>query len=257
MSDGSQQTSAGDIFFSELIGTATLLLVGLSIVTLMFGTGSPIPLLLPNEGVRRAITGFLFGSTGALIALSPVGKVSGAHINPIVSMGFRLMGKLSLKMMLVYISAQLLGALVGVVPLLLWGTMASSIQFGATVPGEGYSTLMAFLGEAATTFTMISLLTIFLAYRKIRRFTPGLFPPLYSFMSWLEAPISGTSTNPARSFGPAVISGQWHSWWIFWIGPMVGTILALLACSALAKRIEVAKLYHFDTQHDRLLRKEQ
>jgi aquaporin Z len=135
--------------------------------------------------------------------------------------------------------------------------MASSIQFGATVPGEGYTTLVAFLGESATTFTMISLLTIFLAYRKIRRFTPALFPPLYSFMSWLEAPISGTSTNPARSFGPAVISGQWHGWWIYWIGPMFGTFIALLACSALAKRIEVAKLYHFDTQHDRLFRKQQ
>src|SRR5512140_2039440 len=99
------------IFIAELVGTAVLVLVGLSLVIGMFGVGSPIASLLPSEAVRRAITGFLFGTTGALIALSPVGKVSGAHINPVVSVGFRLMGKLNLKMTLVYVSAQLLGGI--------------------------------------------------------------------------------------------------------------------------------------------------
>ena len=58
---------------AELVGTAALVLVGLSLVILMFGEGSPIPGVLPSEGWRRLITGFLFGTTGALIALSPVG----------------------------------------------------------------------------------------------------------------------------------------------------------------------------------------
>jgi aquaporin Z len=156
----------------------------------------------------------------------------------------------------VYIAAQLLGATLGALPLLLWGDMGRSVVFGATAPGAGYGTFEALLGEVATTFAMISLLTIFLAYRKIRRFTPMIFPPLYSLMVWAESPLSGTSTNPARSFGPAVISGEWQGWWIYWIGPMAGTLLALLLFSFLANRIEVAKLYHFDTQHDRLFRKE-
>ncbi|HEY6363790.1 MAG TPA: aquaporin [Candidatus Binatia bacterium] len=79
------------LFSSELIGTAVLVLVGLSLVIVMFGAGSPLVPLLPNEGLRRLITGFLFGTTGALIALSPVGKESGAHINPVVTVGFWLM----------------------------------------------------------------------------------------------------------------------------------------------------------------------
>ena len=82
---------------AELVGTAVLVLVGLSLVILMFGEGSPIPSVLPSEGWRRLITGFLFGTTGALIALSPVGERSGAHINPIVTLAFRLMGKLDLR----------------------------------------------------------------------------------------------------------------------------------------------------------------
>ena len=245
------------IFFSELVGTALLVLGGLSLVIFMFGSGSPMARVLPSEGLRRLITGFLFGTTGALIAVSPVGKESGAHINPIVSLGFRLMGKLELKLTLVYIFAQLAGAIVGAWPLLLWGSMGRSVAFGATLPGEGFSITTVFLGEVVTTFAMVASLTMFLAFRKIRPFTPALFPPLYSVMVWAESPISGTSTNPARSLGPALISGQWQGWWIYWIGPLLGTLLALMAFSYLAKRIEVAKLYYFDSNRDRLFRRPQ
>ena len=79
---------------AELVGTALLILVGLSVVIVDFGQGSPVGHWLPNAGWRRLLTGFLFGSTGALIALSPLGKESGAHINPVVSLSFWLMGKL-------------------------------------------------------------------------------------------------------------------------------------------------------------------
>jgi aquaporin Z len=243
------------IFFSELIGTGLLVLIGLSLVIFMFGSGTPMAGIIPNEGVRSLITGFLFGTTGASIALSPVGKISGAHINPIVSLGFRIIGRISLKQTLVYIIAQLTGASIGCLPLLFWGEMGKSVAYGATLPGKGYSTMTVFLGETITTFTMISLLTIFLAYRKIRRFTPALFPPLYSIMVWAESPISGTSTNPARSFGPALISGQWDGWWIYWLSPVLGTFLALLVFSYFAKRIQEARLYHFDSEQDRLFRR--
>ena len=243
------------LFVSELVGTALLVLVGLSLVILMFGTGTPMARLIPSEGLRSLITGFLFGTTGASIALSPVGKVSGAHINPAVTLAFRLMGKLDLQTTLGYIVAQLIGAVVGSLPLLLWGTMGTSVAFGATLPGPGYPLSTVILGEVITTFTMVTLLAVFLSFRSIRPFTPAIFPPLYAIMVWAESPISGTSTNPARSFGPSVISGQWEGWWIYWIGPMAGMLLAVLACSFLAKRIEVAKLYYFDSDHDRLFRR--
>jgi aquaporin Z len=243
------------LFLSELIGTALLVLVGLSLVILMFGNGSPLARLIPDEGLRRLVTGFLFGTTGACIALSPVGKMSGAHINPAVTLAFRLMGKLDLQTTLGYVGAQLVGAVVGSLPLLLWGAMGRSVAFGATVPGAGTPLSTALLGEAITTFAMVALLAVFLGFRTIRPFTPGVFPPLYAIMVWAESEVSGTSTNPARSLGPSVISGQWQGWWIYWVGPMAGMLLAVLACSFLAKRIEVAKLYHFDSDRDRLLRR--
>jgi len=243
------------IFVAELVGTALLVLIGLSLVILMFGDASPMPGLVPGEGVRRAMTGFLFGTTGAAIALSALGRRSGAHINPIVTLAFLVMGKLDLRTSLGYVAAQLVGAVLGSLPLLAWGAMGRSVHFGATLPGPGYGVGRVLLGEVVTTFAMVTLLCLFLGFRQIRPFTPGLFPPLYALMVYLESPISGTSTNPARSLGPAIVSGQWDGWWIYWVGPVIGSLAACVACSALAKRITVAKLYHFDSDRDRLLRR--
>lgn len=254
-SDRSEPGALRRLFLSELAGTALLVLVGLSLVILMFGTGTPMARVIPSEGLRRLITGFLFGTTGATIALSPVGRVSGAHINPAVTLAFGLMGKLDLKTTLVYIGAQLVGAVAGSLPLLFWGAMGRSVAFGATLPGSDVTLSTAFLGEVITTFAMVALLAVFLGFRHLRPFTPALFPPLYAILVWAESPISGTSTNPARSLGPVVVSGEWQGWWIYWVGPLFGMILACLACSFLAKRIEVAKLYYFDSDRDRLLRR--
>jgi aquaporin Z len=73
-------------------------------------------------------------------------------------------------------------------------------------------------------------------------------------MVYLESPISGTSTNPARSLGPAIISNQWQGWWIYWVGPLIGVLIGITVFSFLAKRIEVAKVYHFESDRRRLFR---
>ena len=107
-------------------------------------------------------------------------------------------------------------------------------------------------GETITTFLLITGLCVFLGFRGLRPFTPALFPFLYAAMVYVEAPLSGTSTNPARSLGPAVLSGEWRGWWVYWVGPLAGTLAAVVACSFLAKRIAVAKLYHFDSDAHRV-----
>jgi len=172
-------------------------------------------------------------------------------------MVFWLFKKIEGRLAITYVLAQLTGAIIGCLPLLLWSSIGRSIDFGVTIPGAGYSTQIALLGEVITTFTMVSLLVIFIGFRRIRQFTPYMFPLLYAIMVPLEADISGISTNPARSLGPAVISGQWDGWWIYFIGPLAGALLASLACSMLAKRITIAKLYHFDSESegDALLRR--
>jgi aquaporin Z len=238
-------------FGAELIGTALLVGVGLSVVIFDLGQGSPLAWLLPEEGARRFITGFFFGSTGALITLSPLGKESGAHINPAVTLSFWLMGRMESRHAVGYVASQLAGAFIGAVPLLAWGAMGRSVTYGATVPGVAYGTTLALLGEVVTTFALVFGLFFFLRHRSLRAYTPALFPPLYAIMVWLEAPVSGTSTNPARSFGPAVISGQWSGWWVYALGPLLGALLgvAVYRLTPLSQlEIEVAKIFHFE--HD-------
>jgi aquaporin Z len=243
------------LFASEVIGTALLVLGGVSLVILMFGEGSPLPRVLANERARMALTAFLFGCVGTAIALSRVGKESGAHINPAVTVGFWMMRKLDARAAVGYVLAQVLGAALGALPLLAWGSIGRSVAFGATIPGQSYSTAAVVLGETVTTFALGATLCVFLAFRHLRDYTPFVIPFLYAVMVPLEAAISGTSTNPARTFGPALISGRWDGWWIYWVGPMLGMLAAIVVCSRLASRIEVAKLYHFESDRRRLFRR--
>src|SRR4030095_11953661 len=135
------------LFISEAIGTALLLFGGLNIVIFNWGEGSVIAKMIPSALARTILTGFMFGCVGCLVALSPVGKISGAHINPAVSIAFWLRGKMQTKTMIGYMVGQRRGAAVGCWPLLfIWGDQGRSIQYGITLPGSG-GVGRAFLSE--------------------------------------------------------------------------------------------------------------
>lgn len=236
------------LFWAEGLGTFLLVAVGCSLVIFNFGLGSPVAHLLPDPLIRRMLTGFLFGSTGALIALSWVGRESGAHINPVVTLAFWLLGKLKGRYLPGYVLAQLLGAALGGLPLLLWGGMGRSIQYAVTLPGAA-GPWVALLGETFCTFLLVAGLFFFVGQPRLRGYTPLLFPFLYALMVGLEAPLSGTSTNPARSLGSALVAGIWIDYWLYWLGPLLGMGLGLWLVSNLPQlEADVAKIYHF--HHD-------
>ncbi len=234
---------------SECIGTALLVAVGLSFVILDWGAGSLVARLIPYVPYRRLLTGFLFGGTGCLVTLSPVGKISGAHINPAVSIAFWMRGKMKTHAMLAYIISQMLGAVAGSVPLLLWGAQGKSIHYGNTVPGQA-GIIAALIGEAITTACLITVIFSFVGSPKLRNYTPFTMPFLYGFMVWAESALSGTSDNPARSFGPAVISNVYTAYWVFWVGPLTGVavVVALFRLLRLHHyyRIEAARISYHD-----------
>ncbi|HEU4858499.1 MAG TPA: aquaporin, partial [Chitinophagaceae bacterium] len=105
------------LFAAEAIGTGLLLFLGISIVIFNWGEGSVVAKLIPSEPARRILTGFMFGSVGCLVTISPVGKISGAHINPAVTLAFWLRGKIKSTTMTGYIISQLIGGVLGTIPL--------------------------------------------------------------------------------------------------------------------------------------------
>ena len=124
---------------AELIGTAILVFADVSAVVFDFGTGSPIAQVVPDVSTRRLITGLLFAGSGALVAISPLGKLSGGHINPAVSLAFWMHGKMHHFDLGGYISGQLLGAIIGsLLVALVWGGRAARVGYGVTVPGAVY-----------------------------------------------------------------------------------------------------------------------
>jgi aquaporin Z len=236
---------------SEMVGTAVLVAVGLSFVILDFGTGSPLSAALPSAAARRALTGGLFGATGMTIAWSRVGRLSGAHINPVVSLAFWAEGALPGRTLVAFVVSQCAGAVAGAVPLLLWGGQGRSVSYGATAPGP-HGLPAAFGGELVTTFAMVLIVLTMVARPRWRGGTPLVFPPLYCVMVWAEAPLSGTSTNPARSLGPDVLSLAAHAYWLYLVAPAAGALLAVAARRLLpvvaGLRIDVAKVAHFEEE---------
>lgn len=227
---------------AEWLGTALLVFVGLSVVIFDFGKGSPLARLLPDPFARRLLTGFLFGGTGALIALSPLGRVSGAHLDPVLSVGFWLAGSLGGADLICYIAAQGLGAIAGAVPLVpVWGALGRSVAFGMSLPTGGW--LLAIAGEVAATFCLVGGILYFVGRPRLRAFTPALIPPLVAVLVALEAPWSGTSMNPARSLGPALVVHALNVMWIYLLGPTLGAILAAVAVTRMG-RVHVAKVAH-------------
>ena len=236
------------MYAAEFAGTALLIGIGLSLVIALWGHDAPLSTLPLNPGSRRLLNGFLFGSLGAAIAYSPIGRVSGAHINPAMTMAFWLAKKLQWRDAVCYVLAQLAGGALGAAFLLTWGDMGASNQWAASIPASGVPIWFAVGGEMVCTFLLVLLIFAFASRPATQPFTPLVNPILFALLVWLEGPISGASANPARSFGPELISWNWVDWWVYWIGPALGVLAALLLI-----KLEVigrhmpheARLFHF------------
>ncbi|MFZ0996431.1 MAG: aquaporin [Candidatus Dormiibacterota bacterium] len=235
------------VWTAEGLGTGILVLGGLSAVCLDFGAGSPMFHLVPSASLRLLITGLLFAGTGSLVAISPLGRLSGAHLNPSVTLAFWSSGHVSRSDLFGYLGSQLLGAILGAAVLRLsWGKVAGSVQDGRTSPHPGVNVAAAVGIEALMTAILILAIFAFTSSAKTARWTPLGLWVVIALLVWRGAPYTGCSLNPARSLGPAVISGDFGSLWIYLVGPPLGALLAaqLFLKAPLGLRPVTAKLYH-------------
>lgn len=231
-------------YLAEFAATGLMLLIGLSAISVNFGEGSPVVDWLPNPHLRRLLTGIIFAGGATIIVYSPLGKRSGAHLNPAVTLAFFLLGKVGPRDAIAYVVAQVAAALLAATAVrLLWGDLAASVKVGATLPGIG-GPAAAVAAEIAITFLLVSLILNFVDRTLIARYTGIAAGTLVAFLVFAEAPVSGTSLNPARSLGPAAISGEFIYIWIYLAAPLVGSLLAVWLFRRFRQTTICAKLFH-------------
>ncbi|AQS87477.1 porin [Neoasaia chiangmaiensis] len=224
------------LYFCEAIATAVLMIVGLSCVILLSAPDTWLGQAMAElPHLQSALCGLCFGLAGTLAAMTPFGRVSGAHLNPSVTLAFMLSRKIVWVDALGYAVAQIVGAFGGTffvyglgrlfAP---WRLLARDAHYGATLPYTGLSVFYALASEACVTALLVGMLYWLAAHPRFRRVTPWIGGLFFFLMNPLTAWLSGNSVNFARSLAPALFAGAWPGLWIYLVGPFIGSSLAVL-----------------------------
>jgi aquaporin Z len=219
--------------------------------TLIEHPASPLRQLIHAPGPRRLLTGVCMALTAASLIYSALGKRSGAHMNPAVTLTFLRLGKITRLDATGYLLAQLAGALGGVLVSrrLLGDALAHpSVAFAVTVPGaRGRG--VAFLAELAMSLGLMLVILIVSNHPRHARKTGLVAAVLVAAFITLEAPLSGMSMNPARTLGSALVAQRFDALWIYLLAPPLGMLSAAelyLRCrwATAARKVHCAKLEH-------------
>jgi aquaporin Z len=217
--------------------------------------GSPVRQALPDAALRRVIGGVAMGLTAILIIYSPFGKRSGAHFNPAVTLTFWRLGKVIGADAFFYVLFQFVGAVIGVTlsaVVLRTSLTRPPVDYVATLPGAK-GVAVAFLAESVIAFIQMTMALHVSNRKKVARYTGMFAGALVATYISVEAPFSGMSMNPARTFGSALNARIWNSLWIYFTAPPLGMLLAAEFYLRLngARGVLCAKLHHHN--HERCI----
>lgn len=233
-------------YLFEACGLGLFMISACSFGVLLFHPGlAAAQISMP---VSRILMGIAMGCTAVAIFVSPLGKRSGGHINPVVTLTYLRLGKIAPVDAVFYAAAHFIGAAAGV--LIAWAVFGelladAAVNFVVTVPGE-FGILPAFFAEAAIAFVLMMVVLFASNSKRATHLTPFLAGTLVAIYIAIESPISGMSMNPARTLGSALVAGEWRSWWIYFTAPtiaMLGAAGVFLWTSG-PKKVLCAKLDH-------------
>ena len=216
--------------------------------TLLEHPASPVHQALPNPLLRRFIMGLAMGLTAIGIIYSPWGKQSGAHINPATTLTFFRLGKVAKWDAVLYIASQFIGGVAGALlaaSLLSAWAAHPAVNFVVTAPGNA-GVGVAFMAEVAITFILMTVILQVSNDPRLHKLTGLCAGALVATYITLEAPISGMSLNPARTFASAVAAHHWAALWIYFTAPLIGMLAAaeLYIRTRGAHSVMCAKLHH-------------
>jgi aquaporin Z len=202
--------------FSEFVGTFFLVLVGAGGAVVDAASGGQI-----GRAAGVAAPGLL-----VLAVILFMGTVSGAHLNPAVTLAFTIRGDFPWRRVPGYIVVQLVAAVSAC--LVLRAVFGDIGGLGATLPGAGFTNAEAVVVEGLLTLGLVS--TILGTASSAQNVGPlsAIAVGGYIVLAGLwSSPVSGASMNPARSFGPALAGGDWSSYWVYLVGPLLGAAAAV------------------------------
>jgi aquaporin Z len=225
------------------------------VATLLDHPASIVRQSISSGVARRALMGLVMGATAIAIVISRWGKRSGGHFNPAITFTFYRLGKVEFWDTWFYVTAQFLGAVGGVAlaKLTLRGALAhDAVRYAVTVPGT-YGSTVAFVAELMISFVLMITVLFATNQKRLAPYTAYFVGALIASYYIVEAPLSGMSTNPARTFGSALHANYWHALWIYFIAPSMG----MLAAGEVFLRVRwgaapyCAKLHH--ANHERCI----
>ena len=193
---------------AEFAVTTVLLFVVVTIVRWLVGAGSPLQIRDPHLALD--VIGPLSGAVIALLIISPLGRLSGGHMNPAVTIALWLMDAFPGASVVPYVVAQLAGSAAGTaLGRLAWGGVVSShsVDFASIRPEAGWDGASVFLAEAGAMMVLTLVVGNFLAYPRVARWLPPTIGAAIAVLIVVLGPLSGGSANPARQFGPACSRG--------------------------------------------------
>ena len=232
----------------EAAGLATFMISACVFTVLLMYPASPVAHWIVDPIWKRAVIGIAMGSTAIALIYSPWGKRSGAHFNPSVTIAFFRLGKIAPGDAFLYIVSQFTGAITGVLLCAVFfrsWISDSRVNYVVTAPGpKGAS--VALVSEFVISFLLMMMVLVFSNNKRLAAFT-GIFAGILvaSYIT-VEAPLSGMSMNPARTFGSALPAHMWKDWWIYFSAPPLGMLAAAEAYVKLAgaHKVICAKLHH-------------
>jgi aquaporin Z len=215
-------------YLAEAFGLGLFMVSACGFGVLLFHPRSPVVAMVPGFMLRSLLMGTAMGLTNVVNIYSPWGRRSGSHLNPAVTLTFFRLGKVHAGDLPGYIAAQFLGGLGGTgLAVVLFRPWIGdpSVNYVATLPGH-WGLVVAFVAELLISGCLMLVVLNVASRPALARFTgcfAGLMVALYITF---EAPLSGMSMNPARTVGSAVFAGVWTGWWLYFLAPPLGMLIA-------------------------------
>lgn len=235
-------------YLMEGAGLGLFMIAAAAVTTVLEYPHSLVYAAIPDPLVRRIVIGLCMGLTAIGIIYSPWGKRSGAHLNPAVTLTFYRLGRIAGIDACGYVMAQFIGGAMG-----LWlasvaigmAVQHPAVNYVVTTPGPAGPSV-AFAAEMLISFGLMLVVLIVSNQTKLNAWTGFFAGALVATYISIEAPLSGMSMNPARTFASALPAHLWTAFWVYLTAPLIGMLLAAECYVRIngLHRVLCAKLHH-------------